>query len=639
MCGIAGFIDFNNGSSVEVLRDCTDTLHHRGPDGSGYEFFQNNNCQVALGHRRLSIIDLTEAGKQPMQYKHWYIVFNGEMYNYAEVKTELEKLGHHFISHSDTEVILHAWEQWGKDMIHRFIGMFAFVIYDAQKKSIVCFRDRAGVKPFYYYWHNGVFLFASELKAFHKHPGFKKEINTQALHQFLQYGYILAPLSIFVNTHKLLPGHFLGLQTNASAASEPVIEKYWDVYDAYNKPKLKISEQEAIDEAEKLLISACKYRMVADVPVGVFLSGGYDSSAVTALLQSNQTEKLKTFTIGFYEEDHNEAVYAKAVAEYLGTDHTEYYCTTKEAQDIIPQIPFFCDEPFGDSSIIPTTLVSKLARKEVTVALSADAGDETFAGYNKYPMALDFLKKIKRVPSFLRNTSGIILNNVPDRLLNSIAGTTAAAVKKERFSSMLKEKDISAAGLMDRMLSQVYTSKQLSKLLSSPTVKASSFYNSQHELEPLMHELDKMLAIDYKTYMVDDILVKVDRAAMSTSLEGREPLLDHRLVELAAQLPADLKMNGPEKKYLLKKITHKYLPKKIMDRPKMGFGVPVFDWLRGDLKFYLDEFMNDEAFAEHGLFKKEEIELIKKRFLAGDRTFNSLFWYILMFQMWYKKWM
>ncbi len=637
MCGIAGFIDFTNHSSLQTVKNCTDVMQHRGPDGSGYEFFQLYKSQVALGHRRLSIIDLTEAGRQPMWYKHWCIIFNGEMYNYAEVKTELETLGHQFVSHSDTEVLLHAWEQWGQEMIHRFIGMYAFVIYNSDTEELTCCRDRAGVKPFYYYWYNNLFLFGSELKSFHQHPAFVKNINQQALHQFLQYGYILAPLSIFENTHKLLPGHYLTMQ--ASTATAPVLKKYWDVYDAYKKPKLQISEQEAIAETEKLLISACQYRMVADVPVGVFLSGGYDSSAVTALLQASRTEKLKTYTIGFHEEDHNEAVFAKAVAEHLGTDHTEYYCTTKEAQDILPDIPFYCDEPFGDSSIIPTTLVSRLARQSVTVALSADAGDETFAGYNKYPMALDLLKKVQSVPTGLRKPAGKILNRIPGNLLIKLSGSTAAPIKRERFSRILQQGNPTACLMMDYMLGQVYTSSQLEDLMVHSAPKATSFFNSEAEFTAEMEQLDRMLAMDYKTYMVDDILVKVDRAAMSTSLEGREPLLDHRLIELAAQLPQQYKMKGTDKKYILKQIVHKYLPQSMMDRPKMGFGVPVFDWLRGDLKFYVDEYMNEAALAQHGLFRQEGVAHIINRFLAGDRNYNSLFWYLLMFQMWYKKWM
>ncbi len=636
MCGIAGFIDFTNNSSLNILQKSTDTLTHRGPDGSGYEFFQEDNFQVGLGHRRLSIIDLSELGKQPMWYKQWCIIFNGEMYNYAEVKKELEELGHSFKSHSDTEVILHAWEQWGNAMIQKFIGMFTFVLYDTNAKKMYCFRDRAGVKPFYYYWQNDVFLFASELKAFHQHPAFKKEINEQALHQYLQYGYIMAPLSIFKNTHKLMPGHSLQINTTKKTIAD---NKYWDVYDAYNKPTLKISEQDAITDTEKLLLSSCKYRMVADVPVGVFLSGGYDSSAVTALLQTNQTEKLKTYTIGFYEEDHNEAVYAKEVANYLGTDHTEHYCTTKEAQEIIPDIPFYCDEPFGDSSIIPTTLVSKLAHQQVTVALSADAGDETFAGYSKYSMAVDLLKKLNKLPHSLRKPASKVLKNIPDKLLNKVAGNEAAAIKKQRVSALLQHKHISIIDVMDELLSQVYTSTQLQRLLTHKTIQPISNFNTELELRQNLDVLNKMLAIDYKTYMVDDILVKVDRSAMSTSLEGREPLLDHRLIEFAAQLPADLKMKGTNKKYILKEITHKYIPKAMMDRPKMGFGVPVQKWLREDLKFYVDEYMNDAAFAIHGLFKQDEINHIKKHFFAGHKSYNSLFWYLLVFQMWYKKWM
>ena len=635
MCGIAGFIDFKNNSSRKILENCTNVLAHRGPDGNGFEFFQHSHSQVGLGHRRLSIIDLSTAASQPMWHKQYCIVFNGEMYNYAEVKVVLQQMGHHFITQSDTEVLLHAWDQWGPQMIHHFIGMYAFVIYDTEKNELICFRDRAGVKPFYYYWQDGLFLFASELKSFHQHPAFKKEINLQALQQFLQYGYILAPLSIFKHTHKLLPGHYLQFNISQSVFA---ITKYWDVYDAYNKPKLDISEAEAKETAEKLLISACRYRMVSDVPVGVFLSGGYDSTAVTAILQKHQAEKIKTYTIGFFEEDHNEAVFAKKVAGYLGTDHTEHYCTTKEAQEIIPDIPFFCDEPFGDSSIIPTTLVSKLARQQVTVALSADAGDETFAGYNKYSMALDFLKKVNRIPSFAQKPAGKILNYIPDALLTLLTGNDAAPIKKLRLSQILQQKR-SAITVMDKLLSQVYTSQQLQELFTTNIDKPVSFFNAGNTLNAEVNELDKMLAVDYKTYMPDDILVKVDRAGMSTSLEGREPLLDHRLIEFAAQLPTHFKINGSNKKYLLRQIVHDYVPKEMMDRPKMGFGVPVFTWLRNDLKYYADEYMSDVAFARHGLFKKEGLQHIINRFYKGDRNYNNIFWYLLMFQLWYKKWM
>lgn len=635
MCGLAGFIDFNNASSKDILQQCTNELQHRGPDGSGYEFFQLDQSQVALGHRRLSIIDLSNAASQPMWYKNFCIIFNGEMYNYAEIREELEKLGHHFITHSDTEVMLHAWEEWGSDMIDRFIGMFVFVIYDTNKKELYCFRDRAGVKPFYYYWDNGLFLFASELKCFHKHPAFKKEINLQAVQQFFQYGYILAPLSIFNHTHKLLPGYYLKFSI---AQKEFAINKYWDVYDSYNKPKLDISAAEAKSKLEELLISACKYRMVADVPVGVFLSGGYDSTAVAALLQAHQADTIKTYTIGFFEEDHNEAVYAKKVADHLKTNHTEYYCTTKEAQEIIPTIPYYCDEPFGDSSIIPTTLVSQLARKEVTVALSADAGDEIFAGYPKYPLTLGLVRKMNAFPQFVKKPAGKLLKYVPDSLLFKIVDHTAVSIKKQRISDILQQQPATTE-IMDVLLSQVYSNEQMEEMLAVKVQKPWSFFNTASLLNNSLCDLDKLLAIDYKTYLPDDILVKVDRAGMSASLEGREPLLDHRVVDFVAQLPEQFKIKDKNKKYLLKEIVHDYVPKEIMERPKMGFGVPVFNWLRTDLRYYADEYMSDAAFEKHGLFKKEAVDHIMRNFYKGDKNYNSLFWYLLMFQMWYKRWM
>lgn len=636
MCGIAGLIDYNRRSSPDILQRCTDILAHRGPDGSGYRFFGEDEFQLGLGHRRLSIIDLSNAASQPMAYKHLHIVFNGEIYNFMEIRNELQTLGHSFHTHSDTEVILHAWEAWGPGMVDRFIGMFAFSLYDAKEQKLYCFRDRAGVKPFYYYWHNGLFLFASELKSFHQHPGFVKSIHQPALRQLLQYGYILAPLSIFEHCAKLLPGHYLSFDL---AKKSFALHRYWDVYDAYRKPKIDMSEAEAVSETEKLLSNACRYRMVSDVPVGVFLSGGYDSTAVTALLQASQTEKLKTFTIGFHEEDHNEAGYAKMVASHLGTDHEEYYCTTKEAQEIIPDIPFYCDEPFGDSSIIPTTLVSKLARRKVTVALSADAGDEIFAGYSKYPLALGFHQKISKLPGLLRNPASSILRAAPDSLLIKLSGNSAAAIKKARMAELLKKKGLKPSDIMDQLLSQVYSDTQVAGLLSNNTKRPGSFFDSGDELPENAGELNRMLAIDYKTYMVDDILVKVDRAGMSVSLEGREPLLDHRIIEWTARLPEQLKLNGHQSKYILRQIVHKYVPKSMMDRPKMGFGVPVFHWLRNDLRYYAEEFMSEKAFASHGLFNQEAINHVMRQFFKGDRNYNSLFWYLLMFQLWYKKWM
>lgn len=636
MCGIHGFIDYQHRSSPDILRRATDRLTHRGPDGSDYHFESLPGYQLGLGHRRLSIIDLSHAAQQPMRYRHYTLVYNGEIYNFREIRRELEGLGHAFVTQSDTEIILHAWEQWGTEMVHRFIGMFAFVIHDAQAQKLICFRDRAGVKPFYYYWHEGLFLFGSELKSFHDYPHFRKSLHLPAVHQFFQYGYILAPLTIFEHTHKLPQGHYMELDL---VRKQLDIRCYWSVTDLYLRPKLNISEEEAEEQLHALLRSACDYRMVSDVPVGVFLSGGYDSTAVTALLQSGRSERIKTFTIGFHEEDHNEAVYAAQVARHLGTDHTEYYCTSREAQDIIPEIPRYCDEPFGDSSIIPTTLVSRLARKQVTVALSADAGDEVFSGYPKYPMALDFHRKMTLFPHPLRSLASRVLPLIPDSLLIGLTGNPAVPIKKERFGELLRYKNLTTTDILDVLFSQVYTDRQMDRFLAHPTTPAGSFFRADRSALMSSGNLDRMLAVDYKTYMVDDILVKVDRAGMSTSLEGREPLLDHRIVDFASLLPEDLKLRKGEKKYLLRKIVHQYVPPSIMDRPKMGFGVPVHRWLKNDLSFYLDTYMSRSAFEAHGLFRPEATEHVIRRFHAGDKNYNSFFWYLLMFQMWHKTWM
>jgi asparagine synthase (glutamine-hydrolysing) len=379
MCGITGFIDFSKQSSRETLVAMRETLIHRGPDDQGEAILDTPAARVGLGFRRLSIIDLSPLGHQPMtnDANGDVVMLNGEIYNYKEIRKELEALGHSFKSNSDTEVVLKAYMQWGKKSVDRFIGMFAIALYSKNANRIIFFRDRAGVKPFYWYWQDGLFLFASELKAFHAHPLFKKEIDINALSLFLQHGYISAPWCIFKNAHKLMPGHTLTVNLENQ---EMNIEKYWDITDQYNQPKLDIPFSEAVDTTEKVLSSSFQYRMVADVPVGVFLSGGYDSTCVTALLQNNATRKIKTYTIGFRETAYNEATYAKAVAEHLGTDHHEYYCTISDAIDIVPILSDYYDEPFGDSSAIPTLLVSRIARQHVTVALSADGGDEIFAG-------------------------------------------------------------------------------------------------------------------------------------------------------------------------------------------------------------------------------------------------------------------
>ncbi|MBC7694117.1 MAG: asparagine synthase (glutamine-hydrolyzing) [Burkholderiales bacterium] len=633
MCGISGFIDFSETSTKEVLQKMTDALIHRGPDGSGYEFFKHSGYSVGLGHRRLAIIDLSETGKQPMQFGDLWITFNGEIYNFREIKAELEKSGHQFIGHSDTEVILHAFCEWGIKCVDRFIGMFSFVIYDQVKEEVICVRDRAGVKPFFYYWNQNLFLFASELKSFNYHPDFKKEINSDAVGAFMQFGNIPAPHCIFNHCYKLKPGHYISFNLKTKELKEI---KYWDVYDAYNKPKLDISFAEAKTETEKIMKSAFDYRMVSDVPVGVFLSGGYDSSLLTALLQKDKSEKLKTFTIGVPDIGLNEAEYAKDVAKHLGTEHYEFTCSQKEAIELIDDIPHYYDEPFADSSAIPTTLVSKMAKKQVTVALSADGGDEIFAGYNRYDYLMRFGKKLNKIPGFARHLAVGVMNWIPAEKIPVMKNKYNFHNRYEKLKGLLN--DPSSQNLMLN-LSRQYDDEQLKDVLAFKFKKLNTSYLSQDLKKEFYSPLSYMMAVDYQTYLVDDILQKVDRATMTASLEGREPFLDHRIIEWAAQLPDDFKYYKGCKKYILKEITHQYIPKKLMDRPKQGFAIPIENWLAHDLKEKVLYYLNDDKIKEQGIFKVDFIQKLKRDFYSGKKELAQKLWYVLMFQMWYEKWM
>jgi asparagine synthase (glutamine-hydrolysing) len=628
MCGITGFIDFTHNSNLSILTTMTDTLVHRGPDDSGYELIKTDQAMIGLGHRRLSILDLSVLGRQPMEFEQLMLVLNGEIYNFMEIRSELEACGYGFSSTSDTEVVLKAYHKWGVDCVQRFIGMFAFVVYERQARKLILVRDRAGVKPLYWYFRQGLFLFSSELKSFHCHHGFQKEIDINALAMYLKYGYIPEPYAIFKYTRKLKAGHFLELDLD-TRAGEPRETCYWNVLDSYNKPKLNIDEAEAMEETERLLKSSCEYRMVADVPVGMFLSGGYDSSAVTALLQTGRTERLKTFSIGFHEEKYNEALFASQVAEHLGTDHTEYYCTQKDALDIIPLLPEIWDEPFGDASAIPTTLVSRLARENVTVSLSADGGDEVFGGYGKYTSIRKKMRVLDRMPQFSKE---LIQNGLESSLVHKVAekyGVLNAAERMNRWATMIHGDEKSLL-----KLGTTFIQSEIDFLLLHPSRPLSSNFDIDIDQD----WLSNILALDYKTYLVDDILTKVDRATMSVSLEGREPLLDHRLVEFVARLPEDYKIRGNDKKWLLKQIVHNYLPKQIMDRPKKGFAVPIFEWFREELKGYLLYYLDELRLREAGIFRPESIVRLRDGYLAGDQTNITKLWFLLMFEMWREKW-
>ncbi|RYZ28934.1 MAG: asparagine synthase (glutamine-hydrolyzing) [Chitinophagaceae bacterium] len=633
MCGIAGFVDFKKASNEHDLRGMSDCLHHRGPDGSGVFFTNIPAATIGLGHRRLSIIDLSHAADQPMHLDGLHLIFNGEIYNYKEIKDRLVQLGHQFSTNSDTEVILHAWQEWGEKSIDQWRGMFAIALFDENKNELICIRDRAGVKPFFYYQHEDLFLFASELKSLTSHKQFKKQINVHAAASFLQYGYVPHPHCIFENAAKIPPGHFLRLSFDTKKFT---LHQYWNVYDHYNKPKLRIDLPEAILETEKILAESFQYRMVADVPVGVFLSGGYDSSCVTALLQKNSTEKIKTFTIGTTDEILNEAPFAKKIAAHLGTDHTEYYCTPQEAIEIIPELPHYYDEPFADSSAIPTILVSRLARRNVTVALSADAGDEIFAGYNRYTYISRYGKKLGSIPKPVRKAAVMAMENFPARKIPFLRNKRHFYSRYDKIKNLLAN---SSPSDYLKNLTKVFNDKDIAKLFNSPVKELTTSHQSKELSDSYFDVLSYLMAADYQTYLVDDVLQKVDRATMSVSLEGREPFLDQHIIEWAAQLPSEYKFQDGQTKYILKQIVHQHIPKEIMERPKMGFGIPIESWMKNELKELMMEHLSEANVKAHGLFNPEKIQALVADFFDGRTENHVKIWHLLMFQMWYKKWM
>jgi asparagine synthase (glutamine-hydrolysing) len=635
MCGFTGFIDFNKKSNKDVIQKMVETIRHRGPDDNGIEFVDFIDYQIGFGHARLSILDLTMAGHQPMIHHETgnIIVYNGEIYNFKEVRKELVVTkGISFYTESDTEVILKAFAVWGIRAVDKFIGMFAFVIFDNQSKKIYFCRDRAGVKPLYYYQSEGLLLFGSELKALIKHPRFISDINPDSVASFLQKGWIPAPHSIFKNTFKLMPGHFAVLDLDSKTFN---LEKYWDIISFFNKNEVDISENEAETEIERLLRSSCEYRMVSDVPVGVFLSGGYDSSAIAAILQSNRSEKIKTFTIGFEDEKFNEAIHAKKVAEYLGTDHFEYYCNYKEALSLVDDLPFYYDEPFADSSAIPTMLVSKIASQHVKVSLSADGGDELFAGYSRYTIKIDDYLKFAN----LRQPTSSLLA-IPMGILEKISRISSEPYhqyKLEKIIEVLKTSN-PLQKVKNRIAPKHFSNYEMPKLMAKSFNQQSSSYDELKLLREDIHYLQAFLAIEFKTTLVDDMLVKVDRATMRFGLEGREPMLDHRLVEFAASLPNHYKVKDGIQKRLLKNIVHRYIPKNIMDRPKMGFAIPTEKWLKGELKSLLHFHLSKSQVNKFGILNYEYIAELLKRFENGKEVNPERLWIILMMQMWLDKW-
>lgn len=628
MCGITGFVDFKKEKESSLLSVMSSALRHRGPDDSGTYFDANGYANVGFGHRRLSIQDLSTKGHQPMSYLHLTIVFNGEIYNFKEIKKDLEKTGHHFDSDSDTEVILKAYSQWGMECLTRFIGMFAFSIYDKKQDQVIVVRDRAGVKPLYYFWDNHLFLLASELKAFYALDDYKKEIDFKSLAMYFQYGYIPSPHSIMRDTFKLEPGHYLVLDLKNKKLAKTC---YWSVSEKYNESKLILSEKEILMETEKLLNSSFSYRMVSDVPVGVFLSGGYDSSLVAAVLQKNSISKIKTFTIGFEDQNYNEAPFARKVAQILGTDHSELMCHAKEAKEIISLLPEIYDEPFGDSSAIPTYLVSKFASEQVKVALSADGGDEIFGGYPVYQQTLKIRSLFKLAPLSLRKIfksqlKKININELFSEAIYNFEGKWAKLLAFLDCESIDSFYDINTAYFLDPLIKEIFIEPTLPYQLSDMNIRKPN------------HLVQSLLAKSYRYYLSDNILVKVDRATMKASLEGREPFMDHRLIEFLARVPVSLKLKNSKEKYLIKQITHQYLPEGLMNRPKQGFSIPIYGWLKNDLKFYLHQYLEGDFVKAQKIFSPSKLSYLVEQFLEGKGNPHQL-WLLLNFQLWYERWM
>lgn len=635
MCGIAGYINFNAPFADSVIRDMTDQLSHRGPDAAGHFSETDNGCQLSFGHRRLSIIDLSEHANQPLisQDNKYAIVFNGEIYNYSEIREELTSRGYPFFTQSDTEVIVQAYAEWGMACLDQFIGMFAFVIYDRSKNMLFVARDRVGVKPFFFSVSNDGFAFASELKSLHAFPHFRKELNQGAVVQYFRHGYVPAPHTIFNNTYKLMQGHYLAYDIAKRTYSSV---EYWNVQNAYAKPLVAVSYAEAIEETEKVLTKAFQYRMVADVPVGVFLSGGYDSACLTALLQKDSSRKLKTFTIGFNEAAFNEAEDAKRIASHLGTDHHELYFTVSDALQWMADLPFFFDEPFSDSSALPTMLLSKFARQHVTVALSADGGDEIFGGYDKYQWIEKNLRNIGKIPGNIRP---VLANLLDSNFVSSFPYKKNNAVlrrKVEKAISMLRASDIHSMYL----LSQVnFTEAELNGLFAFAAPKLSTLFDQVPFTLASDDPYSYPMMMDYQTYLVDDILQKVDRATMSSSLEGREPFLDQHIIEWAACLPVEYKITSTKRKRILKDIVHRHIPQSMMDRPKRGFAIPIRQWLHKDLRSLVDAYFEPSYIRKQGVFNEKTIRNIYDGYYRHHSENDYRIWFILVFQMWYERWM
>lgn len=642
MCGISGGLQSDLGPREweEALGRMESALNHRGPDDSGVWF--DAGAGVGLAHRRLSIVDLSPAGHQPMHSAdgRYVISYNGEIYNFTALRRDLESRGHGFRGHSDTEVMLAAFSQWGVEAaVKKFVGMFAFAVWDARERMLHLCRDRAGEKPLYYGWVGDTFLFGSELKALRAHPCWRAEVDRDALLLFLRYNYVPAPYSIYKGIRKLAPGTILSVsleKRNRNGAGQP--KPYWSARqvaeDGIRHP-FEGSEADALAELEELLREAVAGQMVADVPLGAFLSGGIDSSLVVALMQAQSSRPVKTFTIGFHEAAYNEAEFAKAVATHLRTEHTELYVTPKEAMDVIPRLPALYDEPFADSSQIPTFLVSELTRRRVTVSLSGDGGDELFGGYNRYFWGRRIWSKIGWVPRGLRRAAASGVTRFSPSAWDAAFGVlprglceTSPGDKIHKLAAVLEVED------EDGMYRHLVSSwRRPSELVRGATEPVTTLTDKSLWAELPVFE-QRMMYLDLMTYLPDDILVKVDRAAMGVSLETRVPYLDHRVIEFAWRLPLAMKIRDGKGKWLLRRVLYKYVPPALIERPKAGFGIPVDAWMRGPLRAWTEALLDDKRLRREGYFEPGPIRQKWEEHLAGSRNWQYYLWSVLMFQAW-----
>ena len=637
MCGIAGYLTTRStkpGSGEKLVRAMTDALIHRGPDEG--DVWLDVKAGVALGSRRLAIIDLSEAGHQPMVSTcgHYVLAYNGEIYNAAELRSKLEKAGRSFRGYSDTEVIVEGCAVWGvEETAKRIIGMFAFALWDKLEKRLFVVRDRLGIKPLYWTLSNGVLIFGSELKALKAHEAFPAEIDRNSVASYLRHNFIPAPHTIYRNVHKLEPGKIL----IKGQSSEPRIESYWSLEDVVQVGRSNAfsgSEGEAADELDTLLRDAVSRRMVSDVPLGAFLSGGIDSSTIVALMQAQSDRPVRTFSIGYANEGFNEAHDAAAIARHLGTDHTELTATPRDARDVIPLLPDIYDEPFADTSQIPTFLVSRLTKEHVTVALSGDGGDELFGGYTRYFSADKYAWPLFDSPCVLRCGAARAIRSLSPGSWDKLASIVPEKRRPVHVGEKIHKLADCLGGDRDTFYRRLISHWNDPEDLVADAQEYETVAWDESLGERIPDFVERMQYLDTLTYLPDDILAKVDRASMAVSLEVRVPLLDHRVAEFAWTLPRHMKVRDGAGKQVLRQVLRRYVPDELIKRQKMGFGVPINEWLRGPLKDWAGDLLAPDALNKHGLINPEPVGRKWREHLSGAKSWPLQLWSVLMLQAW-----